>query len=265
METPDAGTPAGEATPASQPTGEIKEGGEAVKTGTEATPNDPPPKKDKGVGKRINELVRQREAARREAEQARREAEELRKTGKPEAEPKESDFGSYSEFLKAVARYELNQQLKTEREESEKKASQRERERYKAEVSEQFQERIAEFKEKTKDFDDVVEGSGILDIPASPTMEAMSLAISESDSGPQLLYHLAQNMKEAYRIARLSPFAAAREIGKLEAKLPELVKQTSSAPAPIAPVKPKSNASEEPSETDDMADWIKKRRKQLKR
>lgn len=269
MSIDDAAPAAGEVAPASQ---EVP-GDTAVKPEAPAPsekPGDKPADKpEDGYQKRINKLTWQRSEARRENAALRQRNQELeaqfQKPKETADEPKESDFQSYGEYLKALSRYETDQRLKAKQKESDDKASRESVDVYKAEVTEQFQERIEEFRESTEDFDDAIKQSGILKLPDSPTVEAMSLAIAESESGPRLLYHLAKNMQEAYRIAHLSPYAAAREIGKLEAKLPELVKPTSSAPAPIAPVKPRAQASESPSESDDMKTWISKRNKQVRR
>ena len=65
----------------------------------------------------------------------------------------------------------------------------------------------------------------------------MAQSIQSSDVGPDLLYWLGTNPKEADRISRLNPILQAKEIGKIEAGLASNppVKKTSTAPAPIAP------------------------------
>jgi signal recognition particle GTPase len=224
-----------------------------------------PPKKDKGVGKRINELVREREEARRQAEHWREQA--LRATGTTprqdktevaQGKPESSEFESYDAYLDAVTEWKVEQRFKTERERFQKESSEREKQQRQREAFSNFEERANKAREKYEDFDAVITSR-------FPVTEAMTEALLESDSGPEIIYYLGNNPQEAARIAKLSPYAAAREIGKLEAKLPELTKATSAAPAPITPVKPKSQASESPSESDDMKTWLSKRNKQLGR
>src|SRR5574343_169331 len=72
--------------------------------------------------------------------------------------------------------------------------------------------------------------------------EALAQTIQVSENGPDVAYYLGTNPKEADRISRLPPLAQAKEIGKIEAKLASdpPVKKISSAPAPIAPVTPRS-------------------------
>lgn len=72
-----------------------------------------------------------------------------------------------------------------------------------------------------------------------PITESMAETIRASDIGPDLAYYLGQNLKEAHRIAKLTPLLQAKEIGRLEAKLaadPVPTRKSSSAPAPITPV-----------------------------
>ena len=105
--------------------------------------------------------------------------------------------------------------------------------------------------------------------PALRITDVMAQAIQFSDQGPDVAYYLGQNPKEADRISRLTPLVQAKEIGKLEAKLASdpIVKKTSSAPAPIAPVKAPSSGSPTYDTTDprsmkmSTSDWIAADRK----
>ncbi len=62
----------------------------------------------------------------------------------------------------------------------------------------------------------------------------------DCDHAADIAYHLAKDPQEAHRIASLPPVAAAREIGKLEAKYSggtqPSQKSTTNAPAPTSPV-----------------------------
>jgi hypothetical protein len=82
------------------------------------------------------------------------------------------------------------------------------------------------------------------DINFSPALEE---SILHSEVGPAVVYELAKNKKELDRINSLPPLAAAREFGKLEAKLlaksespKEEIKKQTKAPKPIEPVGGKS-------------------------
>ena len=98
----------------------------------------------------------------------------------------------------------------------------------------------------------------------------MAETIRASDIGPEIAYHLGSNPKEAERIARLSPYLQAKEIGRIEAKLADAppVKKTSSAPAPIRPVTARASTSgvtdtTDPRSTQSMStsEWIEAERK----
>ena len=87
------------------------------------------------------------------------------------------------------------------------------------------------------DFDEIVASSDVV------VNDDVRDAILESDVGPQVLYHLAENDELAKKIAGMSPKAALREIGKLEERLsvkPTAKQETvvkSRAPAPISPIR----------------------------
>jgi len=79
--------------------------------------------------------------------------------------------------------------------------------------------------------------------PRLPITSVMAQTIQASEVGPDVIYYLGTNPKEADRISHLAPFLQAKEIGRIEAKLVAAppVKKTTTAPAPIAPVTPRGN------------------------
>jgi len=114
---------------------------------------------------------------------------------------------------------------------------QREQQREQAQILEGYNEREEAAREKFDDFEQVAYN------PNLKITQVMAQAIQSSEVGPEVAYHLGTNPKEAERISKLAPILQAREIGKLEAKLSDAppVKKTSSAPAPISPVKAPSS------------------------
>lgn len=105
-------------------------------------------------------------------------------------------------------------------------------------IMDAYMDRADEAREKYDDFDTVVNDR-------VPISEIMADAIRTSDIGPEIAYHLGQNVTEARRISRLSPILQAKEIGRLEAKLadaPPVARKPSSAPAPITPVASRGTA-----------------------
>ena len=97
---------------------------------------------------------------------------------------------------------------------------------------EAYQDREEEARSKYEDFEQVAYN------PKLPITSVMAETIQASESGPDLAYYLGTNQKEADRISRLSPYLQAKEIGKIEAKISSepVLKKTTSAPPPIAPI-----------------------------
>ena len=95
-----------------------------------------------------------------------------------------------------------------------------------------YHEKEEDARAKYEDFEQVAYN------PKLPITDVMAQTIQAADNGPDIAYYLGTNPKEADRIARLTPFLQAKEIGKLEAKVASepVTKRTSSAPAPISPV-----------------------------
>jgi len=108
----------------------------------------------------------------------------------------------------------------------------RERQKQHSALVEAYRDREEEAREKYQDFEQVAYN------PKLPITDVMAETIQTSDIGPDVAYYLGTNVREAERIARLSPFLQAKEIGKIEAKLADNppVRKSTSAPAPITPV-----------------------------
>lgn len=177
-----------------------------------------------GINKRIGAALRaQREAERERDELKARLANPGSQPAKEQAqppaadeEPKAENFETYEKYVKELTRYAVKQdRLATERAASDRKSA------------ETWQTRVAEAKVEHPDFDDVVAAAATY--PCSATMHD---CIVDSEHGPEIMYHLAQNEPEAARIAKLPPLAAARAMGVLEARLSK----------PETPVKPAAAA-----------------------
>lgn len=136
---------------------------------------------------------------------------------------------------------------------------QREQQRQHSEIVESYHEKEEEARGKYDDFEQVAYN------PKLPITDVMAQTIQSSDIGPDVAYYLGSNPKEAGRIAKLSPFMQAKEIGRIEAKLADSppVKKASNAPAPFAPVTARSSGSPSIDTTDprsiktmSTSDWI---------
>ena len=213
-------------------------------------------KQNPKLERRFSEITKQREEARKEAQQEReaRQALEARlaaleKQGQPQKanpvdeKPQPSQFSDAFEYAEALAEYTADQRIANmKREEAEAKQAE---ERQK--VISQWTSKVEAAKASLPDFDDIVASSDVV------VNDDIRDAILESDVGPQILYHLAENDEVARKIAGLSPKAALREIGKLEARFeakPEAEKPApivrSKAPAPIQPIRGGKNTPDVP-------------------
>ena len=115
----------------------------------------------------------------------------------------------------------------------------REAAKQQSQVLESYHEREEEARGKYDDFEQVAYN------PKLTITGVMAETIQSSDVGPEIAYYLGSNPKDADRISKLSPLAQAKEIGKIEAKLASdpPVRRTTSAPAPISPVTPRTSGS----------------------
>ncbi len=201
-------------------------------------------KKKGGFKKRIDKLnaknsalEQERNAWREQALKASPKAPEKQSTAEnadPNARPKVESFETHEAYVEALADWKVEQKL-TQRDQKAKEKDLKSD--FEKRVS-THSERVEAFKKQHTDFEDVIES--IDDIPMSTTVQQ---AILESEDGPELMYQLAKNRKEYEKICKLPALAAARELGKFEARIAKssestAVKETktTSAPAPISPV-----------------------------
>lgn len=203
------------------------------------------------VGKRLA-----REQRKWEREQAQRIAEQQARQQPTDIVPEQ--FETYEDYADALAERKAQELL-----------ARREAEQQQRAYLEAYHDREEVARDKYDDFEQVAYN------PNLPVTEAMARAIQASEIGPDVLYHLGSTPSEAARISRLDPILQAREIGKIEARLAAepLVKKTSNAPAPIAPVTARSNGAPrydttDPRSTKSMStsEWIEAERlRQIKK
>jgi hypothetical protein len=158
------------------------------------------------------------------AQQARDTVDRQQQQAKDEGPPEQKDGESWEQFIERKAEYAGRKAAREERERGAKEDGERKAAEQRTTTEREFKKRAAETKKDIPDLYDVLESAE--DVMIS---NVMGEAIQESPIGPRILYHLVKNPEEAARIAGLSPTAAAREIGKLEAKLEAGITK---APAP---------------------------------
>lgn len=194
--------------------------------------------------RRFSEITKQREQAREEAKREREAREsleakvaELERRTQPQQrveasdeEPKPEQFNDAFEYARALAEYSAEQALKNrDRVELEKK--------YQAEhdkLIEVWNDRLETTKKELPDYTDMIESSDVM------VSDQVRDALLESDAGPRILYHLAENPDYAEKLSKMTVISALREIGKLEAKFEKTETKPvvrSKAPAPINPLR----------------------------
>lgn len=169
--------------------------------------------KNRGVGKRIDELTKEKYDAQRERDYWREMA--LKGQAPPGQQPQPSqpaqaapqetgeptlescDF-DVVEFNRRWYEWRRNQ----DRQQEQAQARQR-----------KFAESEAAFRAEHPDYDQVTRN------PALPITKAMAEEIAETDNPPAVAYYLGQNPQEAAAIAQMSERAMSRAIGRIEARL----------------------------------------------
>lgn len=160
-------------------------------------------------------------------------AEVERQIGK---KPELKDYdGDYIEHERAIAAWNVDKRLTTR--EVKKDFGNRAKANADAfsELIDDHKERVSKFSAKVKDFKEVITAASKAGATATPIVESLVL---ESDKSAHLVYYLAKNPNVIEKLNGMGERAAAREIGRIEAKLslPQPKKQTQ-APKPVAPVK----------------------------
>ena len=152
--------------------------------------------------------------------------------------PTRDQYESYEAFLDAKAEYTGKRAAHEYRQKAESEQKARAAAEAQAERVKTFQAKV---NEKYPDLAERAESIAHVEMP-----QGMGESIAESEFGPDILDHFANNPKDFERIAALSPSAAIREVGKLEARLEGAAKpaataaaepkKASAAPAPLKPV-----------------------------
>jgi hypothetical protein len=222
--------------------------------------------KPKGVGKRIDELTRNwREAERREAALLAL----LQQRAQPEAPSKPADDTPKTladfDYDENKYREHVYSQVEKRAADAAKRELTAAQEREAAERRKSsFASRSAEFAKTVEDYDEVVSN------PRLHISPDMAEVIQESDDGPALAFYLGKNPDVADKIAQLPPKAAARELGKIEARLAyerEKAKPEKVSKAPPPPPKVEGSDAVVDKDPDQMStdEWVKWRNKQLKK
>ena len=201
-------------------------------------------KQNPKLEKRFSELTKQREQAKAEAqaERQQREALETRlraleqqavpQVQNIDEEPQPGQFQDAFEYAKALAQFSTERALK---ERDQQEANRKENEE-RQKTLQSWSAKLEKMKADMPDYDAIVSTANV------NVSNDIRDSILESDVGPRILYHLAEDLEYAQKLAAMPTRKALVEIGKLEklyekneAKQETVVK--SKAPAPIRPLR----------------------------
>ena len=159
-------------------------------------------------------------------------------------EPNINDFEEYTDYVKALAKYEINQENKVLKLKSEEELIKKEAEQ----ITAKYRERVEDAKKRYGV--DKWNGLQKIDLPLSIQMRA---EIMQSEVGPDILFYLYHNLEENKKINSLTPAGQIKELTKLELKISnklaekahkkgdEVKEKISKAPAPVKPISSKTD------------------------
>lgn len=218
-----------ESSPENDPTEETTE---TAEESAEAQPEDKPeePPQKSGVEKRIGELTWKQREAERERDYWRQQA-----MSQTPPEPAPAPTKTLEDFDYDEMKYQayLFEQATARAEQGATEAARRilaeeEQNRIQMQRRQQFESSEKEYARNLADYWNVARNESLT------VTQDMADVILDSDNGPAILYYLGKNPDIADQISRLPLHVAAREIGKIEAKLstPEPEKATKAPPPP---------------------------------
>jgi hypothetical protein len=166
--------------------------------------------------------------------------------------PKEEDFETYDLFIDALTDWKVDAKIEAQS----KVAQEKEQDGRTAEAEKEFKSKLDEAKERYTDFEEVAMNEN------NPITHAMVEILHETENPGDIAYYLGQNPKECRTIGNMTPFQAAKAIGKIEAEIKveleknppatppqkkESEKKVTSAPTPINTIKSREVVTKDPS------------------
>jgi hypothetical protein len=174
------------------------------------------------VQPRIDELTRKVRENEREALYWKTRAEAA--AAPPKEAPKKptpDQFDDYGAYVEALTDFKADEKVNTALDAREKAAAEKQQAQTRVTT---WNERVIEARKSIPDYDAVMAASEV------PIADFVLDELRDSELGPQLAYHLDKNPDVAAKLNTMNPRQAAREIGRLEAKLMSTV---SASPDPV--------------------------------
>jgi hypothetical protein len=129
------------------------------------------------------------------------------------AEPRESEFQDWHAYQRALNAWDTRRILAEERVTARFTQRANAARDIETAVRDDFDSNARALAQTVADYKDVI---GSSDLMINRVVESL---IVESEKGPLILYHLAKNPERVEALNRMSPVAAAKEIGRLETRL----------------------------------------------
>jgi hypothetical protein len=230
------------------------------------------------VQPRIDQLTRDANTARREAEYWRGRAAAIEAKANPPAppatKPVADQFDTYDAYVEALTEWKADERVSKKLAERDESSAKSETERAR---QSNWAKSVEAAKAKYSDYDSVLSQSEV------NVASHVTDLLLDSEQGAELAYFLDRNPDIADKLNGMSEKQAAREIGRIEARLsaeapapvdestqsaappppPQAAKpKTSAAPAPARPVTPVGRSGSPPLEKMGMEEYVEARRKQ---
>lgn len=242
----------------------------------DAAKDETKPKRKGGFKRRIDRLTVELSKKEQEAEYWREQA--LKAAGKKgestndssqvavDGKPNEDDFENYADYIEALTDWKAEQVVEkklAKKDEVSKEEAFKIEQQQKAKA---VQDACREYAKQNPDFDELMEG--LDDIPMSAAVRA---AILESENAPALMHEFGKDPEQYEKICQMGAIAAARAIGRIEAKLETSASSKqdkpapkTKAPKPITPVTAQSkSATTKDPEKMTYQEWKRYREQQL--
>lgn len=223
--------------------------------------------------KRIDEITRQKYAEKQRADEAERRSAEMeariqkieqeskQEPPKPATRPERKKFfdeyedpdDAMAAYAEAVADWKLSdytakQQQERQRQQQTQQAQQQEQ------AFEDKRRKTAEAgQKKYSNWEEVV-----YSIPEALMPPVLANAIVEMDGGEGVAYYLGNNLDEAERISRMSPYALVAELGKIDARLSKKTNTRAKPPETVSTVRgaKASGRTPDPDKDEESERWI---------
>lgn len=136
---------------------------------------------------------------------------------KKEEAPNRDDFDTHEEWQAANTEFVARKVVRDERKKADEEAQQRTTADKNKQAEQAWGKKIEAAASKLPDFEEVLEDNE--QVMEQVYRAPMRLAITESDIGPQIVYHLCKHPEEVKRIAALPGYKQAAAIAKIEDEL----------------------------------------------